>query len=170
MVATVGVFVYTSTNAATESAAAVTGIDLISADNATNSLANRQANPVTCGANSYEKHLRLKMTVAPANACAAFKFWTDGTGQSNVALRAKLAVGTGGATPGTGDSTPSATSMTGDADAYTYTSGSKGNWDTGSYGTINHVTKAALLQLQPAAGATQGNWTQETLNYSYDET
>lgn len=169
MVASLSLRVYTGTNAATESAA-VTGIDLISADNATNSLANRQANPVTVGTNSFEKHLRLKIDTAPANAVTNFKFWTDGTGQSNVALRAKLSVGTGGATPGTGDTTPTATSMSGDADAYSYTSGSKGTWDSASYSTINHVTKAMLLQLQPNGSATPGNWTQETLNYSYDET
>lgn len=169
MVATVSLRVYTGTNAATESAA-VTGIDFISADNATNSLGNRQANPVTVGTNSFEKHLRLKFDVAPANSVSNFKFWTDGAGQANVGLRAKLNVGTGGATPGTGDTTPTATTMTGDADAYTYTSGSKGTWDATSYTTINHVTKAMLLQLQPTGAATPGNWTQETLNYSYDET
>lgn len=169
MAAVLSLRVYTGTNAATESSA-VTGIDFISADNATNSLGNRQANPVTVGQNSFSKHLRLKIDTAPANAVTNFKFWTDGTGQSNVAMRAKLAVGTGGATPGTGDSTPSATALTGDADAYTYTSGSKGTWDSASYSTQNHVTKALVLQLQPNSSAAAGNWTQETLNYSYDET
>lgn len=167
MVATVTLRVYTSTNAATESSAQ-TGIDLISADNATNTSGNRTSNPVVTGTNSYEKHLRLKLDVAPTNSVSNIKFWTDGSGVANVGLRAKLAVGTGGATPGTGDSTPSATAMTGDADAYTYTSGAKGTWDSGSYSTINHVTKALLLQLQPTGSATPGNWS-ETLSYSYDE-
>lgn len=169
MAATVSLRVYTGTNAATESAA-VTGIDFISADNATNSLANRQANPITVGTNSFSKHLRLKIDSGIINSIGNVKFWTDGTGQSNVALRAKLAVGTGGASPGTGDSTPSATALTGDADAYTYTSGAKGTWDSASYTTNTHVTKALVLQLQPNGSATAGNWTQETLNYSYDET
>lgn len=169
MAATVSLRVYTGTNAATESAA-VTGIDFISADNATNSLANRQANPVTVGTNSFSKHLRLKIDSGIINSVGNVKFWTDGSGQANVALRAKLAVGTGGASPGTGDSTPSATALTGDVDAYTLTSGSKGTWDSASYTTNTHVTKALVLQLQPNASATAGNWTQETLNYSYDET
>lgn len=169
MAATVSLRVYTGTNAATESAA-VTGIDFISADNATNSLANRQANPVTVGTNSFSKHLRLKIDSGIINSVGNVKFWTDGTGQANVALRAKLAVGTGGASPGTGDSTPSATALTGDVDAYTLTSGSKGTWDAASYTTNGHVTKALVLQLQPNASAAAGNWTQETLNYSYDET
>lgn len=169
MAAVLTLHVYTGTNAATESAA-VTGIDFISADNATNSLGNRQANPVTVGTNSFSKHLRLKIDTAPANAVTNFKFWTDGSGQSNVALRAKLAVGTGGASPGSGDSTPSATSLSGDADAYTYVSGSKGTWDSASYSAEDDVTKALVLQLQPNSSAAAGNWTQETLNYSYDET
>lgn len=169
MAATVTLRVYTGTNAATESAA-VTGIDFISADNATNTLGNRQANPITVGTNSFSKHLRLKVDSGLINSVGNLKFWTDGTGQANVGLRAKLAVGTGGASPGTGDSTPSATALTGDADAYTYTSGSKGTWDSASYTTNTHVSKALVLQLQPTGAAAAGNWTQETLNYSYDET
>lgn len=167
MAATIGLHVYTGTNAATESAT-VTGVDLISADNATNTLANRQQYPVVTGTNSFEKHLRLKVEAVPANSVSNFKFWTDGTGTANVLFRAKLAVGTGGATPGTGDTTPSATAMTGDADAYSYTSSSKGTWDSASYSALNNVTKALLLQLQPNSSASPGNWS-ETLSYSYDE-
>jgi hypothetical protein len=169
MPATVSLRVYTGTNAATESSA-VTGIDFISADNATNTLGNRQANPVTVGTNSFSKHLRLKIDSGIINSVGNIKFWTDGSGQANVGLRAKLSVGTGGASPGTGDTTPSATALTGDVDAYTLTAGSKGTWDAASYSTNGHVTRALVLQLQPTASATAGNWTQETLNYSYDET
>lgn len=169
MAAVVTLRVYTGTNAATESAA-VTGIDLISADNATNSLGNRQANPVTVGTNSFSKHLRLKIDSGIINSVGNLKFWTDGSGQANVGLRAKLAVGTGGATPGTGDTTPSATTITGDTDAYAATSGAKATWDSASYTTNTHVSKSLVLQLQPTGAAAAGNWTQETLNYSYDET
>lgn len=169
MAAVVTVRVYTSTNAATESAA-VTGIDLISADNATNSSGNRTTNPVTVGTNSFSKHIRLKIDSGIINSVGNAKFWTDGSGQANVGLRAKLAQGTGGASPGTGGTTPSATTLTGDADAYSYVSGSKGAWDTATYTTNTHVTKEMQLQLQPTGAAAAGNWTQETLNYSYDET
>src|SRR3990172_6027250 len=168
MAAVVDVRVYTSTNAATESGTQ-TGISFLSIDSAATDPGTRSSNPVTAGTSSFEKHVRLKFTTAPAVSVTNFKFWTDGSGQSNVNLRAKLAVGTGGDTPGTGDSTPSASAMTGDADAYTYTSGAKGTWDSASYATINYVTKALLLQLQPQSAATPGAWTQETLNYSYDE-
>ena len=169
MVATVSLHVYTSTSATTESTAQ-TEISFLSSDTSATTTADRTSNPVTVGSPSYEKHLRLKATSGPDNSWGAVKFWTDGTGTTNVGLRAKLAQGTGGATPGTGDTTPTTATMTGDADAYTYTTGSKGNWDTATYSTTaNIVSKVALLQLQPAAAASPGNWS-ETLSYSYDET
>lgn len=168
MPATVGVFVYTGASAATESTVQ-TGISFLSIDSALTDATTRQNNPVVAGTSSFEKHLRLKATVAPAVSWGNVKFWTDGAGTANVGLRAKLAVGTGGATPGTGDTTPTATAMTGDADAYTYTSGAKGTWDAATYSAINTVSKALLLQLAPTGAAAPGAWTQETLNYSYDE-
>ena len=77
MVATLGLHVYTSTNAATESGV-VTGIDLISADNATNSLGNRQSFPITVNTNSYEKWLKLKISAIPDNSVTNFLLWGDG--------------------------------------------------------------------------------------------
>ena len=76
MAASLSVRVYTSTGP-TESAV-VTGIDFISADNATNTLGNRQSNPITVGANSYEKWLKLKVDTAPANGVTNFLIWGDG--------------------------------------------------------------------------------------------
>ncbi len=172
MVATIGLFVYSGTNAATESSSAVTGISFFGTTATAadlNTLGARQADPITVGSNSVDKQIRAKITVVPANAVTNFKFWTDGSGTANVGLRAKV-VGTGGATPGTGGVTPATTTLTGDADAYTYTSGSKLTWDSASYSALNNVTKALQLQLQPTGSATAGNWPQETLNYSYDET
>lgn len=169
MAATIDVRVYTGASAATESAAQ-TGISFMSIDSAATDTTTRQNNPVDAGTASFEKHLRLKVSVAPAVSVSNFKWWTDGTGSTaNVALRAKSAVGTGGATPGTGDTTPTATAMTADIDAFTATSGAKVQWDAGSYSALNSVTKALLLQLQPASNAAPGPITQETINYSYDE-
>ena len=67
MAASLSFRVYTGSAAGTESAA-VTGIDYISADNATNSLANRQANPITVGTNSYEKWMKMKVDTIPGAA------------------------------------------------------------------------------------------------------
>ena len=168
MAATVGVFVYTGATASTESTVQ-TGISFMSIDSAATDTTTRQNNPVVAGTNSFEKHLRLKATVAPAVSWGAVKFWTDGAGMTNVGLRAKLAIGTGGATPGTGDTAPTATTMATDTDAYAAVVGTKGVWDAATYSALNTVSKALLLQLQPSGAAAPGAWTQETLNYSYDE-
>lgn len=168
MAASLSVRVYTGTNAATESAAQ-TGISFLSIDSAATDVTTRQNNPVQAGTASFEKHLRLKIDTAPAVSVSNFLWWTDGAGMANVNLRAKEGVGLGGATPGSGDTTPTATAMTGDIDAYTRTAAAKGTWDSASYSALNAVTKALLLQLQPAAAAAPGAWTQETINFSYDE-
>jgi hypothetical protein len=162
MAATLTLRVYTSTNAATESSA-VTGIDFISADNATNSLGNRQANPITVGTNSFEKWLKLKVDAAPANGVTNFQLWGDGAVMTSTTLN-----WTGSYTTGV---TPVATASTKANTTFTnYTAGNKGVWDAASYTATNDTTKYAVFQLVVDATAGPGNWTQETINYSYDET
>jgi hypothetical protein len=154
--------VYTGTNAGTESGP-VSGIDFISADNATNSLGNRQANPITVGTNSYEKWLKLKIDTAPANAVSNFKIWGDGAVQTSTTLMFTGAYVTG--------TTPVATaSSIANANFTTYTSGNKATWDSGSYSATNATTKYAVFQLQVDSTCGPGNWTQETISYSFDET
>lgn len=162
MVAALSLRVYTGTNAATESAA-VTGIDLISADNATNSLANRQANPVTVGTRSFEKWCKLKVDTAPANAVTNFKIWGDGAVAANTTLYWAGEV-TSGATPTASASSVATTNFN------TCTSGAKCTWDTASYSALNATTKYIVFQLDVASGASPGNWPTETASYSYDET
>lgn len=162
MVASLSVRVYTGSSAGTESSA-VTGIDFISADNATNSLANRQANPITVNTNSYEKWLKLKIDTAPANAVTNFKIWGDGAVQTSTTLAFTTAYVTG--------TTPVATTSTIANTTFTnFTSGNKATWDSASYSATNATTKYTVFQLQVASTASPGNWTQETINYSYDET
>lgn len=163
MVASLSVRVYTSTNAATESGV-VTGIDLESADNATNTLGNRQANPINVAGQSYEKWLKLKLDTAPANGVTNFLIWhTDGVFDSSTTLD-----WTGQYITGT---TPVATVSTiADDDFSAFTSGNKGTWDTLSYSATNDTTKYAVFQLAVASDANPGNWSQETINFSYDET
>jgi hypothetical protein len=161
MAASLSLRVYTGAGA-TESSA-VTGIDLISADNATNTLANRQANPITVGTNSYEKWLKLKIDTAPANGVTNFKIWGDGAVDTSTTLKftsnyATYAQGTTGAT------------TIGNANFTSYTAGNKATWDTASYSATNATTKFVLFQLQVDSTANPGNWTQETISYSYDET
>ena len=162
MVAALSVRVYTGATAATQSAA-VTGIDFISADNATNSLANRQANPITVGSKSYEKWLKLYIDTPPANGVTNFQIWGDGAVMTSTTLYF-----TGQYITGT---TPVVTTSTVAATAFTaYTAGNKAAWDTVSYSVTGSVTKYAVFQLAVDATANPGNWTQETLSYSYDET
>ena len=162
MAATLTLRVYTGASAGTESAA-VTGIDFISADNATNSLGNRQSNPITVGTASYEKWLKLKVDTIPANGVTNFKIWGDGAVQTSTTLywTGQYVTGT---TPTSGTSTIAATSFV------TYTAGNKGVWDTVSYTNTSATTKYVVMQLAVGADCGPGNWTQETINYSYDET
>lgn len=162
MPATLTLRVQTGTSPGTESGA-VTGADLISADNATNSLANRQANPITVGTRSYEKFLKLKVDVAPANAVTNFRIWGDGAVAANTTLYWAGAV-TSYTTP---VNTASAVATT---DFSTVTSAAKGTWDSASYSALNATTKYSVFQLDVASGASPGNWPTETVSYSYDET
>lgn len=162
MVASLSVRVYTGASAGTESAA-VTGIDLISADNATNSLANRTANAINVGSTSYEKWLKLKVDTAPANGVTNFKLWGPGSDMTSTTLyfTANYVTGT---TPTTAVSTIANTVLT------NFTTNNKATWDTASYSATNATTKYAVFQLSTVASANPGNWTQETVSYSYDET
>jgi hypothetical protein len=162
VVASLSVRVYTGASAGTQSAA-VTGIDLVSADNATNSLANRVANPIAVGARSYEKWLKLYLDTAPANGVTNFQVWGDGgvATSSTFYFTANYVTGT---TPTSGTSTVANANFT------TYTSGTKATWDTASYSNTGSVTRFAVFQLAIDATSNPGNWSQEVISYSYDET
>ena len=162
MTASLSVRVYNGANAGTQSAA-VTGIDFESADNATNSLANRQANPITVGTNSYEKWIKLYVDTAPANSVSNFQIWGGGVTQTSTTLNFTGNYVTG-TTPTTGTSTIANVNFNG------YTSGNKATWDTTSYSATGSTTKFAVFQLQVGADCGPGNWTQQTISYSYSET
>jgi len=142
----------------------VSGVDLISADNALNTLANRQSNPITVGTNSYEKWIRLKVTATPANYVQSFKVWFDGAVDSSTTLWFTGAYVT--YQQGT-----TVTSAIANANATTYTSGNKAVWDDGQYtaAQLDEYTQYLVMQLEVGSDAGPGNWTQETVNYSYDE-
>jgi hypothetical protein len=162
MAATLTFRVYTGSSAGTESGS-VTGIDYISADNATNSLANRQANPIPVNSQSYEKWMKMKVDTAPANSVSNFQVWGDGTVMTSTTLMWTGAYVTG-ATPTNAVSTIANTTFT------NFTSGNKMTWDSGSYTATNATTRYMVSQLQVAASAGPGNWTQETISVSWTET
>lgn len=151
----------TGSNAGTESSA-VTGIDLCSIDTALNTSGNRASNPITASENSFEKWLTLKIGTAPDNGVTNFQVWTDGSVDSNTTLY-------GGET-GTGVTPTASTSSVATTDMTGWTSGAKHQWDSASYTTIGNTTDFLVMQLDTTVSASAGDWTQETINYSYDET
>lgn len=162
MAASLSIRVFTGTNAATKSAA-VTGIDMISADNAVNSPTNRATYPVGRGTNSYEKWLAMEIDVAPATNVSNFQVWGDGGAPpTDTALKVAGEVATG--------VTPVATTSVVAVDDFSdYTAAAKLQWDDGVYTTVGDVTEFLVFQLQVGAGASVGAWTQEVANYAYDE-
>lgn len=161
MAASLSLRVYTT--AGKTQSSAVTGIDMISADNATNTTANRQANPITVSTNSYEKWVNLVIDTAPANGVTNFKIWGGGTTQTSTTFNFTTAYVTY-ATPTNADSTVAATNFN------TYTAGNKATWDATSYSATGASTKFSVFQLKVGSDCGPGNWTQQTISYSYDET
>jgi len=160
MAATVTIRVNTGASAGTQSGA-VSGIDLISADNATNSTTNRQTYPITAGGKSYEKWITARVDVAPDNYVNNFELWGDGAVQSSTALYVGKTAS--GVTPTNSDSTVATNAWTG------YLTGSRFAWHATNMTGIGSVTDFAVFQLDVNADAAAGNWTQETINYSFDE-
>jgi hypothetical protein len=140
----------------------VTGIDLVSADNATNDITNRQANPISVGGQSYEKWIALKVTAAPQNYVKSFQVWFNSTVAATTTLFMTGAYVT--YQQGT-----TAVSTIANANATTFTAGNKAVWDTATLTMTNSYTKHLVLQLAVGAAAGPGNWTQQTVNYSFDE-
>jgi hypothetical protein len=143
------------------------GIDLESADNSLNTLANRAANPITvpsgaASAFSYEKYLKLYVDTAPANAVTNFKAWCAlSAPATGVTLAGEGAV--------SAYTAPVSTSRTTAATLPT-SSGSAIQWDSSSYSSIAQVTKYLVLQLVVLSTAAAGNVPQMTISFSYDET
>lgn len=140
----------------------ITGIDLMSADGATNSSANRAANPITAGQRSYDKWLIFYVDAAPDNALDNLQFYGDGAFQASTHLYVGKTNVAG--TPTSGDSPIAAADMT------NYTTGARFAWHATDMTGVGSLSDYLVLQLDVDADAAAGNWTQETLTYTYDET
>lgn len=166
MAATFELHKYTGANAATENGP-ITGFDFSSADNATNSAANRATNPVYADSYSMETVLRLKVTAAPDNAIRNVYFWSDSPTQDSGANAAPITIYYGvTASPTTPTASQSAIATTDVAGA---TSGAKVLWDAGDLTALNETTDALVLQLHASAAAAPGDIATWTLEWSYDE-
>ena len=161
MAAAVSIRICTSTDAGTVSAS-VSGIDFISADNATNTTANRQSNPITAGSHSYEKWIKAYVDTAPDNGCAAFKIWGDGAVQGSTDLF--VGISSTGVTPVNTDSSVATNDFT------SSTVDNKLSWHSTALTATAATTDHVVFQLDIDATKGAGNWTQETVSWSYDET
>jgi len=160
MAAAVSIRVCYGTDAGTVSAA-ISGIDFISADNATNTTANRQSNPITAGSHSYEKWIKAYVDTAPDNSVAAIKIWGDGSVQGSTNLY--IGVSSTGVTPVNTDSSIATNDFT------SSTVDNKLSWHSTGLTGVGSTSIWAVLQLTVLASCGAGNWTSETLNWSYDE-
>lgn len=162
MAATVTIRVTTGSGGSAQSAA-VTGIDLISVDNPDNSAANRAANPITAGASSFEKWIRARVDVAPDNQVNNFQLWGDGAVQANTTLFLGKSAGSVLTAPVNSDSTVAINDWT------TYVTGTRFAWHATNMTGVGSVSDHSVFQLDIDGTAAAGNWTQETINYSFDE-
>lgn len=133
------------------------------ADNATVNTSNPMVIPTAGSDYSYEKWLRLKVTVAPDTNISNLKFYTDGANGfgTGVSLYAK-AVATY-ATPA------QPTSAAGYTNAFTYTSGAALSLGTAAVTGTGEKGSHAVLMLAVASTASPGTLTAETATFSYDE-
>jgi len=115
---------------------------------------------------SFDKWLRLNISVAPDTQIENLKAYTDGAnGFGTGVLAWYKTIGT--------FSTPSApANATGYTDIFTKTSGSPIDMDainTGPFSSTGDIGDYLITMLEVASTATQGALTGETLTFSYDE-
>lgn len=143
------------------------GIDFITADNCTNTSGNRTSNPITIPtsgfAYSYEKWLKFALgTTEPDTQVTNFKFWGGGSEPEAGVVKDYFRTTSTYATPAL------VTTNTDYAAVTTATSGAKASI-SGTLNTQGEATDYLVMMLEVSTGASQGNMTQQTYSYSYDE-
>jgi hypothetical protein len=120
--------------------------------------------PVSGSDYSYEKWLRFRVDVAPSVDLANLKFYTDGANGfgTGISLYAKAV---------TNYSTPAeATSTTGYADAFTYTSSAPLSLGAGPFTSTGEKGDHCVLMLKVDSTAAPGLLSTESLVFQFDET
>lgn len=160
MAATIVLQCCTGTNAATENT--VTGI-MMRADDSHLVTKNPVTIPSVGVARSFEKWLRLKCTVAPANQVTNIKYWGPNT---IPATGLTLYAGTTatGATPTASDSSVATTQQN-----TNYYDISHQLSISGTLVNQNDESDYFVFQLDVGTTASPGDIAQQTHNYSYDE-
>lgn len=133
------------------------------ADNATVDNNNPMVIPPSGSDFSFEKWLRLNVTVAPSVQISNLKFYSDGANGlgTGVLLWAKAVASY--ATP----AEPTGTS--GYTNAFSYTSGSSLSLGAGTFTGTGEKGDHAVCMMEVQNTATQGQTPSETITFSYDE-
>jgi hypothetical protein len=153
MAASISLRVYTGAGAATESAGQA-GIDLVSADNALNSGANRTAHEVAPGTNSFEKWMKIALDAA--NGQAVSSFWVERTGDLPDGVIVKVGTTDTGATPKAALSTVATETMH---------EGRRYWFDGNEYSEDGDRTRYLVIQEQVAASAADGSIETQTFEW-----
>jgi hypothetical protein len=163
MAATVTLRVLTGAARATVSTA-ITGFAFLSSDAYDNSSSNMNANPITIGNLSYEKAIAACIDASPANKVENFQAWSDGTFDTGTCVL----IGSCADSLETNINTTSGVALT---DLSGNQTGCTFLWDSGSYATLNScITNLLVFQMDTnSSTGSPGNWTQETISWSYDE-
>jgi hypothetical protein len=144
-----------------------TGIDFISADNALNTSGNRTSNPITIPAAgfaySYSKWLKFELgTTEPDTQVTNFKFWGGGITIDSGKVKDYYRTTITYAQPA------AVTTNTGYTVVTAATAGAKASI-AGTLNSQGDATSFLVMMLEVSTAAAQGNMTQQTYNYSYDE-
>jgi len=144
------------------------GIDYITADNCTNTSSNRTSNPLTIptdatNAYSYEKWLAFQLgTTEPDTQVTNFKFWGGGGTIDSGNVKDYYKTTNTYVTPALSTTNDGYTAVT------AATAGAKASV-TGTLNTSGETSSFLVMMLEVNSLASQGNMTQQTYNYSYDE-
>lgn len=133
------------------------------ADNATVDTNNPMTVPGSGFSYSYDKWLRLNVTVAPDNYIENLKFYTDGTNNFTSGIELYVKATTTYTTPAI------VTNITGFTNAFTYNSGAALDLGTAQVTGTGEKGDHAQLRMRVGTAVTAGNSGNETATFSYDE-
>lgn len=136
------------------------------ADNATVDANNPMVIPGSGSDFSYEKYLRLNISVAPDTQIENLQAYTDGASGFGTG------VNTWYKTSGTYSTPTEPASTAGFTDLFTKTSGSPIDMDatnTGPFSATGDIGDYLILMMEVASTATQGALTSEVITFQFDE-
>lgn len=144
------------------------------ADNATVDLNNPLVVPAAGFDLSYEKWLRMNISVAPATQIDNLRMYTDGANNYGTGIKlfaAPIAAYVQPVTPVTSNDPPLHAGTT-FVDVFTHTSGSPldmDNLNAGPFTTTGDIGNYLILVMQVTTTASQGVKSAESLTFSWDE-